>query len=132
MTTEADVSADAVTLPVEKEKAEMPMSPRGGRNGDREGLDEATLDTSEMSYFFGQAIFGGAMMAVGHSTTTKEMLMGSEKMRIISVLMAPLIGFGLPAFSSWSLTPFMPWPRSTRSALSVTVRPTWGRRWAWS
>ena len=70
MTNEADVNADAVTLPVEKEKAEeMPMSPRGGRNGDREGLDEATLDTSEMSYFFGQAIFGGAMMAVGYSYT---------------------------------------------------------------
>ena len=70
MTNEADVNADAVTLPVEKEKAEeMPMSPRGGRNGDREGLDEATLDTSEISYFFGQAILGGAMMAVGHSYT---------------------------------------------------------------
>ena len=70
MTTEADVSADAVTLPVEKEKADkMPMSPRGGRNGDREGLVEATLDTSEISYFFVQAILGGAMMAVGYSYT---------------------------------------------------------------
>ena len=45
------------------------MSPRGGRNGDREGLGEATLDTSEISYFLMQAILGGAMMAVGYHYT---------------------------------------------------------------
>ena len=34
----ADVTVDAATLPVVKEKAEeMPKSPRGGRNGDKRG-----------------------------------------------------------------------------------------------
>ena len=45
MTIETDVNADASTLPVVKEKAEhKPKSPRGGRNGERVGLDEAQLE----------------------------------------------------------------------------------------
>ena len=41
MTTEIDVQVDISTLPVVKEN---PKSPRGGRRGDREGLDEAVLE----------------------------------------------------------------------------------------
>ena len=41
MTTETDVQVGISTLPVVKEK---PKSPRGGRRGDREGLDEAALE----------------------------------------------------------------------------------------
>ena len=41
MTTETDVKVDISTLPVVKEK---PKSPRGGRRGEREGLDEAALE----------------------------------------------------------------------------------------
>ena len=45
MTIETDVNVEAATLPVVKEKAEQkPKSPRGGRRGDREGLDEAALE----------------------------------------------------------------------------------------
>ena len=40
--TETEVKVDAATLPVEKK--EKPRSPRGGRKGDREGLDEAALE----------------------------------------------------------------------------------------
>ena len=41
MITETDVKVDVSTLPFVKEK---PKSPRGGRRGDREGLDEAALE----------------------------------------------------------------------------------------
>ena len=41
MTSETDVKVDTSTLPVVKEK---PKSPRGGRRGDRDGLDEASLE----------------------------------------------------------------------------------------
>ena len=41
MTSETDVKVDTSTLPVVKEKQK---SPRGGRRGDREGLDEAALE----------------------------------------------------------------------------------------
>ena len=41
MITETDVKVDVSTLPVVKEK---PKSPRGGRRGDRDGLDEAALE----------------------------------------------------------------------------------------
>ena len=41
MITETDVKVDVSTLPVVKEK---PKSPRGGRRGDRKGLDEAALE----------------------------------------------------------------------------------------
>ena len=44
MTIETD-DVDAATLPVVKEKAEQkPKSPKGGRRGDREGLNEAALE----------------------------------------------------------------------------------------
>ena len=44
--TETEVKADSATLPVEKKEKpdQKPRSPRGGRKGDREGLDEAALE----------------------------------------------------------------------------------------
>ena len=44
MTIETDVNVDAPTLPLVKERAEQkPKSTKGGKRGDREGLDEAAL-----------------------------------------------------------------------------------------
>ena len=44
--TETEVKVDAATLPVEKKEKpdQKPRPPRGGRKGDREGLDEAALE----------------------------------------------------------------------------------------
>ena len=71
MTTETVVNIDASTLPVMKVE-QKPKSPRGGRNGDWEELDEAALETSDIICFIINAIQGGVMVAVGYSYTWEQ------------------------------------------------------------